>query len=223
MNNYEPGLFMSNRFLNPLHYLFLLFILVIPFSSASASPIPSNLRFGINSVTSAPTITPTTPFSNPNAAPVDTVAPGQPPVTNTPSPDGSIIHRVKYGETLWGISMAYGVSMDQIRALNGIQPAAISLYAGQRLIIREPGSITAIPTITTTPTLTPFIPTFTPRPTHTPKPTSALSSAASPTAVPVKVKANSPSFHINTRMVGGALVFICIAGLVVYGVSLFRK
>jgi len=38
----------------------------------------------------------------------------------TPNPDGSVIHTVRYGETLWAISEAYGIPIDQILTNTGL-------------------------------------------------------------------------------------------------------
>ncbi|HLF28392.1 MAG TPA: LysM peptidoglycan-binding domain-containing protein [Anaerolineae bacterium] len=84
------------------------------------------------------------------AAPV--VAPTQPPAANppppaalaaqatvTPRPDGSLVHIVQPGDTLWALSLQYGVSMDQIMQLNGIGEDTL-LQLGQELVIALPGS-----------------------------------------------------------------------------------
>jgi LysM repeat protein len=60
---------------------------------------------------------------------------------------GKIIHEVQVYQTLSTISQAYGVSLDQILALNSIQTDSI-LSIGQRLLI-DPGSVT--PTATPRP------------------------------------------------------------------------
>ena len=57
-----------------------------------------------------------------------------PPTTS--SSEGRITHTVKSGDNLWDISRKYGVSVEQIRKLNGLSPNAV-LKIGQKLIIRN--------------------------------------------------------------------------------------
>ena len=59
---------------------------------------------------------------------------------STPDADGKIIHTVQPYQTLITISQAYGVQMDTILALNGIQ-LDWPLQIGQKLVI-YPGSVT---------------------------------------------------------------------------------
>lgn len=58
--------------------------------------------------------------------------------TATPAADGSIVHTVRAGETLWTVALAYGVSVPQIQFLNNMG-ATIIIYEGQRLKIKEAG------------------------------------------------------------------------------------
>ena len=58
-----------------------------------------------------------------------------PPVEKT-SGSGSVTHTVKSGDTLWDISKKYGVSVEQIRKLNGLSSKAV-LKIGQKWIIRN--------------------------------------------------------------------------------------
>lgn len=62
----------------------------------------------------------------------------------TPDQDGKVIHTVASYQTLTTISQAYGVSIDTILALNGIQEEW-PLQIGQKLII-SPGNFTPSPT-----------------------------------------------------------------------------
>jgi LysM repeat protein len=65
--------------------------------------------------------------------------------------DGSIVHTVREGDTLSSIAYAYGVTVTQIRELNGLAPDASVLFPGQKLTIRKgPEPIYVI--VTNTPT-----------------------------------------------------------------------
>jgi uncharacterized protein YkwD len=102
-------------------------------------------------------------------------------ITSTPDESGIIIHTVQYGETLWTIAEAYGVTIDVILTNSSLPLSTTEVFEGQRLIIQTATEPTATPTFTPTvdpgtptptqprPTLTPF-PTRTPAPTHTPTP-----------------------------------------------------
>jgi len=72
-------------------------------------------------------------------------------VVSTPHPDGSIVHIVGYGQTLWAIALAYGVRIDQIRAWNNIATDSNDIYAGQYLLVRPANLVTASPTFLTEP------------------------------------------------------------------------
>lgn len=79
---------------------------------------------------------------------VSTTAPGATPVPTrpvafvatrqAPQPDGSIIHVVQPGDTISGISIAYGVTEAQLLELNNLTRAtARQLRVGQRLLVQE--------------------------------------------------------------------------------------
>ncbi len=84
---------------------------------------------------------------------VDPFAPTRAPLaTPTPRPDGAIVHIVQPGDTLFGISLMYGVDVEQIRQLNAasIGPGGL-IVVGQELVIALPAvQPTAVP-----PTATP--------------------------------------------------------------------
>lgn len=106
--------------------------------------------------TPAPTDEPDEPTATPTATPVET-------------PRGPIVHRVQQGETLRLIAQDYGVTTDEIEALNpNLDPDRLSI--GQEILIpNQP--VTPTPTASPTPdvTATPTS-TNTPTPTHTPTP-----------------------------------------------------
>lgn len=79
---------------------------------------------------------------NPQGTPNTPVPTNPPPPANAPfvsaqgaQDDGSIIHTVVSGDTLAAISVAYGVSMEEILELNGLTSGRF-LSIGQQLIIR---------------------------------------------------------------------------------------
>ena len=59
-----------------------------------------------------------------------------PPANGSSSSSGKIVHTVKSGDNLWDISRKYGVSVEQIRKLNGLSSKAV-LKVGQKLVIKN--------------------------------------------------------------------------------------
>ncbi|MEA4812197.1 MAG: CAP domain-containing protein [Anaerolineaceae bacterium] len=131
-------------------------------------------------------------------------------VTSTPNPDGSIVHIVKYGEYLYAIAQAYGLTPEEIMTNSGNSPQATDLREGDVLIIRFKFTVT--PTNDFTPTPIPVTPQPTkvylsPTPTATPTP----SSTPTPTATP-------PLSHRvlgNNKGVGGVLMGTGLLGMAV--------
>ncbi len=73
-------------------------------------------------------------------------------------PDGSIVHTVIAGDTLAAIAVAYGVTLDQLRALNNIKPGDNLLVIGQKIIVRAPRPPTAtVGAIALAPTVAPIV------------------------------------------------------------------
>lgn len=135
--------------------------------------------------------------------------PISPVVVSTPNESGAIYHIVQYGQTLEAIATAYGISVVELRTLNGLAEGASDIYIGQSLIIRKAQPPTETPTLTPTtppPTRTPRI--ITPIMTPTPMPTA--------TAPP---KSLVPSgMAIQRRSVGYVVLGIGLAGLLVLAV-----
>lgn len=123
---------------------------------------------------------------NPQGTPV-TVAPPVVPVavTSTPNPDGRVVHIVQSGQTLWTIAAVYGVSLEELRALNGLSDDWIQ--PGQEIIVRAGNPVSVTP------------PLPTPMPSHTATAAPTLQSYAAPatppaqpTSVPTPRTAESP-------------------------------
>jgi len=93
-------------------------------------------------VTGVAEATGTPPPPPPTSAPAPAGPPPPPAATATPSPDGSIIHTVQSGDTLWAIAIQYAGGstspeqmLEQIKQLNN-NPQLI--YSGQQLVIAVP-------------------------------------------------------------------------------------
>jgi LysM repeat protein len=79
------------------------------------------------------------PVAAPTQAPVAANA-GPPPSAPQPRPppsDGAVVHVVQPGDTVWGLSVQYDVSMDQILRLNGMNQDT-PLLIGQEVVIAVP-------------------------------------------------------------------------------------
>jgi LysM repeat protein len=74
-----------------------------------------------------PGVTP--PASSGGIVPVQTV---------TYAPDGSQVHRVQPGQSLWAIAIAYGTTILNLRQLNSLGESSV-IVPGQDLIVRPPG------------------------------------------------------------------------------------
>ncbi len=116
------------------------------------------------------------------SGPTATTAPLiQPLIKATPGPDGTVIHIVQYGQTLWTIAEAYGIPLADLLALNNLTEDS-AIYPDEELLIVQGTGVTATPTpteiLTEEATLTPLAtmrPTATqpaPTPTPTPEPRS---------------------------------------------------
>jgi LysM repeat protein/uncharacterized protein YkwD len=55
--------------------------------------------------------------------------------TATPARDGSLVHVVRQGQSLWSIAIAYQTHIEQIQQLNGIAADNLTIYVGQKLRI----------------------------------------------------------------------------------------
>ena len=100
-------------------------------------------------------------------APAVTPVPGTPRPTNTPGPTrtprpgGAVIHVVRPGDTMYGISLEYDVPVEELYKLNDLTRESV-LSIGQEIVVKvgKPQA-TATPkvTATLTPTLAPPTPT----------------------------------------------------------------
>ena len=89
--------------------------------------------------------------------------------TATPQQDGSILHLVSAGQTLWDIAISYDTTTVDLAAINYLDAENPVIYPGQQILIRPAYTVTPTGTITATP----LPPTRTLRPSRTPLPSRA--------------------------------------------------
>ena len=98
----------------------------------------------------------------PASANLPKVPPAQPTpfLTPTPGPDGRIIYIVQPGDSLWDIAAIAGISVEELRARNGLQPEDY-INPGMQLELGfgGPAEPTSIPGIEPTETPIPLTPT----------------------------------------------------------------
>ena len=154
-----------------------------------------------------------------------------PVVTSTPRPDGSVVHVVGYGQSLWQIAITYGVHIDDIRILNGLPAGSTTIYEGQKLIIRPVGSVTPIATAsptrpTTTSSLIPE-PAATRRSPTATHPVQKYTVTPTRTLIPAPTITPAPSFtsaiSLDSRTVLVGAIFFAAAALFVVFLLSFRK
>jgi LysM repeat protein len=152
--------------------------------------------------------------------PSPTVQPIVPIQTSTPMPDGAVIHPVGYGQALYSIATAYGLTVDELRARNGMTSSSV-LWAGQKLIIQP----SYTPSLTPTITLTPLPPTRTPTPSRTPTATRTATATRTETATattPPLIEIPPPE-NIDHRTLGTAIIAVCGAGLLLVVIGQVRR
>lgn len=141
----------------------------------------------------------------------------QPVVAATPREDGSIVHTVEYGQALLSIAQIYGVTVDEIKALNHL--SSNTIWVGMELIIRPAFTPSMTPTITNTP----VPPTFTSTPTRTPRPPT-LTPTATITPTPTPAELLDIKMNADTRRgIAIGIIIACAAGLLFMLVSGLRK
>jgi len=137
--------------------------------------------------------------------------------TSTMKPIDAVVHEVGYGQTLWEISLAYGVSETRIRELNNMAPEDSAIWAEQWLLIVPAGLVTPTPVLVETDhveatsstvsslTLKPIC--NSPTPTPTPSPSEAVITTPAPTD-------SSPTKHITIDPILVGLIGQVILGLI---------
>ena len=130
----------------------------------------------------------------------------KPVALSTARPDGDVIHKIQYGQSLWSIAIAYQTTIDQIRAWNNLGQDT-TIYEGQVLLVQK--SATQPPAAT-----------LTPRASSTPLSTAIerrATSSSTATVLPASMRTGedipSQSPSIGTRA-GLILVLVASGGLI---------
>jgi LysM repeat protein len=166
-----------------------------------------------------PTLAPgTLPTSTPTTEPFFSVQ------TVTPGVDGAFIHEVQAGQSLYSIVEAYGITLDELLALNNLTQNSV-LQPGDLLIIREAPPATPTLENTTTPTQLPVTPTR--RPTRTSTTPPQASPTLEKTATPQVASTRAPLAveNIMEEVLPVVILVLAVAGgvLVLIGSALKRK
>ncbi|MBN1453620.1 MAG: LysM peptidoglycan-binding domain-containing protein [Anaerolineales bacterium] len=121
---------------------------------------------------------------------------------STARPDGNVIHKVQYGQSLWSIAVTYNTTIDQIRAWNSLGETT-EIYDGQILLVQMGATQPPPPTKTPLVTITPFI-VVTPTGSSIPPTLTAQPSATSPGQT-------SPSRASTPGIWAGIIVLVALA------------
>lgn len=142
-------------------------------------------------------------------------------IKSTPAADGSIIHMVGYGQSLWSIAEAYKIKIDQLRNFNSIPQDYSTIYTGQELLIQPAFTPTATLSAEEAATLTKtYEPTAIP-PTATLRPSRTAIPSATPTQTETTVPIAAPKNDQNS--VAMVVMGISLLGLVVVVIFGFVK
>jgi LysM repeat protein len=131
--------------------------------------------------------------------------------TATPQLDGSIIHQVLDGQSLWSIAIAYNVTIADIIQWNNLLPTP-QIFVGERLVVQLAPTATLSPTITNTG----IPPTRTITPSSTP-----VTPSPSPTITITPTQTPKPPFSVYSmesqqrKIIGWGISIICFIGLII--------
>jgi LysM repeat protein len=155
-----------------------------------------------------PTFTPSAPTNTPEPL-------IQPVLTSTPNPDGSVIHVVQSGQSLWSIADGYDIPMVDLLTMNNLTEESIIL-TGQELLVM-PASIAIQDTESVVEIQSEDL---TPSPSPTFTPTTQVTST--PTVIPTPTEEPQAEANFFTNIFSGDTLWLSVGliGVTVVGVAL---
>jgi uncharacterized protein YkwD len=138
--------------------------------------------------------------------------------TVTPGADGSIVHVVQPGESLFAIADAYDLTLPELLTLNGLADNSL-IRPGDTLIIRAAQPATETPEPSSTPTVP--VPTSTHRPTRTPTQRPAASSTPRPSPTSTSLPLDPADLLGNVLPV--AIVLLAVVGVLLVVIGGFMR
>ena len=127
-------------------------------------------------------------------------------VLSTAHPNGDVVHKIQYGQTLWSIAIAYHTSIDQLRAWNNLAEGD-SIYEGQFLLVERNATQPAPETPTAPTSSAPPGTAAGPHPAASP-------TAAPPPAVETPAESTSSTGVPSWLLPGLGVALIVLGGLV---------
>jgi len=124
-------------------YLLLLLVLLLALTAGCQRPKPQIILPQATEPVSTPT---TAPLATETLLPASPTPTAMPVATPTPSPTATpqvTVHTVSFGDTLFSIAQANGVTVEAIAAANGLTYPYL-IYVGQELVIPEAGEVTPV-------------------------------------------------------------------------------
>jgi uncharacterized protein YkwD/LysM repeat protein len=130
-----------------------------------------------------------------------------PVIVSTARPDGDVIHKVAYGQSLWSIAIAYNTTIEQIRAWNNLD-ADESVYENEILLVQKAATQPGAATVTAAGTAGEVF--LAPPATFTP--------SLPPTSTPTNLSATQPAEKTaNPAANRAVLIIVMVFALIVGG------
>ena len=164
-----------------------------------------------------------TPSSDDETGEVESLPAVMPVVVASPMANGSIVHVVQIGQTLWTIAAVYEVDLNDLLAINNLPPSAI-IHPGDEILVK-PGSSTTVSstpspshTITHTVSVTPPHRGTAVGEVATPLPTNKVTRITIPLTTPRSSEAEPTGSSItSSTLVIIIASFVLIAGVIIVG------